>query len=55
MTEFEYHKLVAEHRVVDGMIESIQNQPGISDLKVKKLKQQRLILKDQIASASVAR
>ena len=37
------------HRELDRRIEAAQNQPGIDEIEIKRLKQERLGLRDAIA------
>ena len=43
-------ELREEHRDLDRMIDALLSEPMIDELRVRRLKKRKLLLKDQIAS-----
>ena len=42
-------ELKSEHRVLDGQLEALADDPTVNDLQVRRLKKRKLFLKDSIA------
>jgi len=42
-------ELASEHREIDRLIEQLIEQPVLDQLRVRRLKKRKLLLKDQIA------
>ena len=41
-------ELKSEHRVLDGQLEALADDPTVNDLQVRRLKKRKLFLKDSI-------